>query len=148
MPDIISNNDYIYLAVLSNEDSPFSISEGCPWSSCAVLCESGDPIEGWRGSGSFVETGKLVNRSGGAESQNRRRPAKFSRLVETVRARVELCGENGLSCPRLSSLSSNPPPPPLTNPADRANQTPYWGKSHLWSRAPRQDWMEGLRNVD
>ena len=65
----------------------------------AVLCKSGDPIEGWRGSGSFVETGKLVNRSGGAESQNRRRLAKFSRLVETVRARVERSGKMGCPAP-------------------------------------------------
>ena len=69
----------------------------------AVLCKSGDPIEGWRGSGSFVETGKLVNRSsGGAESQNRRRLAKFSRLVETVRARVERSGK--MPCPAPDSL--------------------------------------------
>ena len=65
----------------------------------AVLCKSRDPIEGWRGSGSFVETGKLVNRSGGAESQNRRRLAKFSRLVETVRARVERSGKMGCPAP-------------------------------------------------
>ena len=64
----------------------------------AILCKCSDPIEGWRGSGSFVETGKLVNRSsGGAESQNRRRLAKFSRLVETVRVRVERSGK--MPCP-------------------------------------------------
>ena len=64
----------------------------------AILCKCSHPIEGWRGSGSFVETGKLVNRSsGGAESQNRRRLAKFSRLVETVRVRVERSGK--MPCP-------------------------------------------------
>ena len=57
-----------------------------------------------------------MNRSGGAESQNRRRLAKFSRLVETVKLRVEWPGKMPGPAPDSHSVLANSS---LTNPTEQ-----------------------------
>ena len=107
----------------SNENGTFSTRRWIPLVLRPSLQIQHGPIEGWgrvRGSGSFVETGKLVNRGRGAKSQNRRRAAKFSRLVETPRrdwqwGKCHVLPQTERLCP--GPPPSPPPPPPSLVPA-------------------------------
>ena len=126
-----------------NRVNTFSFCEGCPWSWSR-------PVQIGRSNWVLEGVGKFCGNGETGESQRRRQIPKSAASGQILQiggngeGPRRAVGENAMSCPRLSSSvlatsSSSSSSSPLTNPADPANQSPYWGKSHLWFKALRQE---------
>ena len=84
-----------------------------------------------------------MNRSGGAESQNWRRLAKFSRLVETVKLRVEWPGKMPGPAPDSHSVLAN-------SSSSSSKPESLLGEIHTWlkgSQKIRDNQDEGVGQI-